>query len=140
MSNNCIDHTGPLTATGYARLYDPVKQKTVRGNRKVYEDHYGPIPTGMVVMHICDNRKCINIEHLRLGTQSENIKDMHDKKRHNVKMPSGTSHHMTTLSEEQIKEIRNRYPQESSRTLAKEYGVTHPTILNIARHKTWSNI
>jgi hypothetical protein len=34
----------------------------------------GPIPEGMVVMHLCDNRGCINIDHLAVGTQGDNLR------------------------------------------------------------------
>lgn len=60
------------------------------GNRKVYSHRFayeisrGPIPEGMVVMHSCDNGLCCNPLHLSLGTQSENIKDMHLKGRSNM--------------------------------------------------------
>jgi hypothetical protein len=45
--------------------------------------------TGKVVMHTCDNPQCVNPEHLRLGTQKENIMDMHQKKRFRGGAPPG---------------------------------------------------
>lgn len=50
-------------------------------HRATYEDLIGPIPDGMNVLHSCDNRLCIRLEHLRLGTQSENIQEMLRKNR-----------------------------------------------------------
>ena len=41
----------------------------------------GAIPDGMVIMHTCDNPRCINVEHLTTGTQSENLADMRAKGR-----------------------------------------------------------
>jgi hypothetical protein len=41
----------------------------------------GPIPDGLFVLHGCDNPPCVNIVHLRLGTQSENIKESYAKGR-----------------------------------------------------------
>lgn len=42
---------------------------------------HGSIPPGMVIMHTCDNRLCVRPDHLRLGTQAENIQDMWSKGR-----------------------------------------------------------
>src|SRR5262245_47477121 len=42
---------------------------------------HGPIPQGMMVCHVCDVPDCWNPHHLWLGTQSENMKDVHNKGR-----------------------------------------------------------
>lgn len=52
------------------------------GHRAMYEAVVGPIPKGMYVLHSCDNRKCVNPAHLRVGTHLENIRDMQAKLRH----------------------------------------------------------
>ena len=57
--------------------YSSVKwrNKTWFGHRLVYTLIYGEIPEGMCVMHTCDNPKCLNPEHLKLGTNQDNIDD-----------------------------------------------------------------
>ena len=50
-------------------------------HRWVWEQINGPIPAGMEVMHLCDNRRCFRYDHLRLGTHAENMGDMRAKRR-----------------------------------------------------------
>lgn len=46
-----------------------------------YEIHHGPVPNGMVVAHSCDNRKCVNPDHLSTKTQRDNLLEMIEKGR-----------------------------------------------------------
>jgi hypothetical protein len=85
----------------------------------VYEHHYGPIPGGMVVMHKCDNPRCVNIEHLRLGTQKENVQDSIDKRRWSM----NDRHKWSKLSVQDVREIRES--PLCSKDLAAQYSVSY---------------
>jgi hypothetical protein len=49
--------------------------------RYLWEQTYGPVPAGINICHECDNPACINLNHGWMGTQKENINDMHSKGR-----------------------------------------------------------
>jgi hypothetical protein len=76
---SCWEWMGRIERTGYGRL---------RFNSEMYSAHRaawvlenGAIPDGIMVMHRCDNRKCVRPDHLFLGTHADNMKDMTDKGR-----------------------------------------------------------
>jgi len=68
---------------GYGKRYirGSKPYRSVLVHRWVWEQINGPIPEGLEVMHICDNRACYRLDHLRLGTHSDNMRDMHTKGR-----------------------------------------------------------
>lgn len=65
---------------GYARM-GIGRNQTDYVHRVSYVVHHGPIPDGMFVCHRCDNPPCGNPNHLFLGTQTDNMRDMLGKNR-----------------------------------------------------------
>lgn len=66
----CIVWTGALT-NGYGCLR--IEGRTFRAHRWAWEQEHGPIPDGKVLDHICWNRACVNVAHLRLATRQQNV-------------------------------------------------------------------
>lgn len=67
----CIEAKTSTKVNGYFKLWH--KGKSVRAHRWTWELINGPIPTDKVIDHICRNRACVAIDHLRVVTQQENI-------------------------------------------------------------------
>ena len=68
--SGCIVWTGALGRGGYGMLH--VNGRRVLAHRYAYEREHGPIPDGMFIDHMCFERACVNPEHLRLATRSQN--------------------------------------------------------------------
>ena len=116
----------------------------ILAHRAVWEDVHGPIPEksslahGYVVMHLCDNRLCCNPDHLRLGTQAENVRDMDAKGRRVNRPRRGEAHHKAKLTEDDVRAIRAS--NDSQYVLAKRFGVSRPMIGYIKRGLSWRHI
>jgi hypothetical protein len=65
----CLEWQGAL-ADGYGSMMVNRKQQGV--HRLAWVQVHGPIPEGMLIDHTCHNRKCINVNHLRLATRKQN--------------------------------------------------------------------
>lgn len=129
--NGCWIWNGSLVrGYGSARI----DGKTRRVHRVMYEIVNGPIPKGKVIMHTCDNPSCINPDHLRCGTQLENIRDCILKGRKSPHPPPLRA----KLSKDQVMEIKNS--DTPNQELANLYGVHRKTIEDIRKGKTWRNL
>ena len=80
-SGDCWEWMAYRLPKGYGTMRIANRRKGL-AHRISWEIHFGPIPTGMHVLHKCDNPPCVNPDHLMLGTAADNIHDMVDKGRH----------------------------------------------------------
>ena len=139
--SDCINWSKSLGHNGYA--ITTRNNKTYRAHRLVYCDYHGIDHSdikGMVVRHTCDNRKCINPEHLVIGTHQDNMDDM--KKRNRT--AKGEAHGRAKLSEVDIKTIRDRYIRGSKvhglSAIAKDFGVAFQTVSKIVNRHKWQSV
>lgn len=112
-----------------AKHFGFIKKGNGSMHRFIYEKTFGiNLPKEIVVMHICDNPACINIEHLKLGTHKENRMDCVLKNRHS----KGERHGLHKLTNKEVFEIRNS--KEKTYLLANKYKVSRRTIWAIKKN------
>lgn len=132
----CLNYRGPVDKKGYTRI--SVAGKVYLTHRYIWELVNGPIPAGHVIMHTCDNPTCVNIAHLKCGTQAENLADAKKKGR----VACGSKLPQAILTEEQVKSIWNdlKAQQLTQREIAKKYGIHFAIVSDIKLGKTWKSV
>jgi hypothetical protein len=105
--------TRPMIGTEYAA-------------RVSWKLHKGPIPPGLKILHKCDVSLCVNPDHLFVGTQLDNVRDMDAKGRRNVT-------HMIKFSDRDVWEVKQLKDHVSQRKLAKAYGMSVAYVCQLQR-------
>jgi hypothetical protein len=140
--SKCWPWRGYIGRAGYGNLaVGDAKKGTARkfyAHRLIYTLYVGPIPKGMFVCHRCDNPICVNPNHLFLGTQQDNIRDMWAKGRH--PLLDGEKHYAHKLTALQVRAIRKSPTSVMNKTLAERYGVDSSTISLARRGKNWKGL
>ena len=134
-TSTCWLWTGSILSSGYGRFF--INGKSYRAHRYIYELINGEIPIKKVICHKCDIRKCVNPDHLFLGTPKDNVLDMINKGR-NV-FYSKEMHPQAKLTQKQVDEIKYEfiYYRGAYTNLSKKYNVTVSQIRNIILNKRW---
>src|ERR1700722_12026434 len=83
--NGCWNWNRSITRDGYGQTGHPTEK---RAHRLSWEIFKGPIPMLVIVCHKCDNRRCVNPEHLFLGSHRDNLQDAVSKGRIDLKARS----------------------------------------------------
>lgn len=108
-----------------------------RAHRKAYAAVHGPIPEGLHVLHTCDTPGCVNVDHLWLGTNLDNIADKVAKGRAKGALP-GSGHHNAKLDEGKVAWIRKSDLPLAD--MAEELGVSVPAVSEALTGKTWPHV
>lgn len=135
MGSECWIWRNANVKSGYGIFNYQGKLKSA--HRYSYEFYKEKIPEGMDVCHTCDNRRCVNPDHLFLGTRSDNMQDCIKKERFDV----GEKHYAHKVTEKEVLEIREKYERGYQYNwLAREYGISQETIYDIVKRRTWKHV
>jgi hypothetical protein len=140
--DSCWEWTRARFRSGYGALRNLETKQTVYAHRVAWELTNGAIEKGLCVLHRCDNRPCCNPNHLFLGTDADNVRDMDAKGRRRWMARPGIMNSSAKLTEDAVRQIRveHREGRSSQRALARKHGVSPSAIRHIVRGKTWKNV
>lgn len=134
----CWEWTGSLFKQGYGQF--SYNRKNTKAHRISYLIHFGELPADLLVCHKCDNRKCVNPQHLFLGTHYDNVQDQISKnRRHDVTGEKNGKSKMTIESVLELVRIVGS-GQMSQNEAAKYFGISQGVISGIMLGKRWSYV
>ena len=126
VDTGCYEWTAGCCGGGYGVFF--IDRVSYRAHRIAWELLVGDIPEGKWVLHDCDNPKCVNPDHLYIGSHQDNVDDMVRRGRTVAK-----------LTRQEVDEIRYKYASGlcSAINLGDEYGVHRNQIHRIIRRERW---
>ena len=132
----CWEWRGARNSRGYGQIL--VNGKTTSAHRVSFCIYRGE-PGEMHVLHRCDNRGCVNPQHLFLGTHTDNMRDMTAKGRHG--RYEGERHHSRKLTEDGVRELRRLHAEGTTYTaLAAQFGMSINQARRVALRMTWKHV
>ena len=134
--NGCWEWTGGVTKRGYGTI--GLKNRKYKAHRLSYKIHFDEDISELQINHHCDNRICVNPDHIYAGSHQDNMDDATERNR----FPKGSDHTNAKLNECQVKEIKMKYEPyvTSQNDLAEMYDVSSTTIQEIIEGKRWEHV
>ena len=138
--DECWPWTGSKSTNGYGNIGIGTKREgAVTAHRLSYTIHHGAVPEGLVVMHSCDNKGCVNPSHLSAGTIAENARQAVERGLHPRIAPKGTANGKAKLTPDMVRYIRAN-PDKRHLDIAREFGLSANTIRGVRTGRTWSHV
>lgn len=140
-ADECWPWRGSLGRQGYGVLGATMGHGVLRAHRVAYELHFGPVPTGLVVCHHCDNPPCVNPAHLFAGTRGDNNRDRSSKCRGRESRPEnrGELSPNAKLSFADVVAIRAAVAAgETQQSVADRWDIRQGHVSRIVRRTSWA--
>jgi predicted XRE-type DNA-binding protein len=136
--DGCIPWLGARLPKGYGAIKIPKQRRQEYAHRLAWRIHHGDIPEGVQVLHRCDHPWCVNVDHLFLGSQADNMADMKAKSR----STAGPRNPRARLLANDVERIKRLLASNAltQRQIAALFGVHQVTISKIAKGHRWSHV
>lgn len=139
-ARGCHEWTGPMHSNGYGWAWDSDRKRMVYAHRLAFEIAHGAtLGRWDIVRHACDNPACVNVDHLSVGTQADNMRDKAERGR--AAAIRGESNRSARLTAPIVRDIRVRVAAgETHRAVALRYGVSQPAVTAIVKRRAWRHV
>lgn len=135
-TETCWLWLGRTDRDGYGDFH--MDGRAYRAHRMSWTLVNGPIASGLLACHKCDNPTCVNPDHLFLGTHDANMADMKSKGR---QLRSCEEHPLAKMKNNDVLEVRRLLGERISQSrVAKMFGVSQATISYINTRATWRTL
>ena len=111
-----------------------------QAHRVLWEYHNGKIAGDLVVRHKCDVGICVRLDHLMLGTQQDNIRDMNERGRARGGGHRGSGSSSSKVTAEDVVFIRENFNKLTKKELSKRFGISIGQIYRINSGERWADI
>jgi hypothetical protein len=133
----CIVMTHPIAATGYGMR--KFHGKWMLAHRVAFFEANGHWPN--ICRHRCDNRPCVNPEHLEDGTRADNVRDMMERGGHRRTSTPGERCGKSKLNDEAVKCTRWLAAHGTShKRIARAHGIVPSNVTSIVKRRTWKHL
>lgn len=113
-----------------------VGNKMKKAHRVAWEKAKGSIPDGLMVLHKCDNPPCINVDHLYLGTHSDNAADR--QRRGRGGLVHGSNNGRTKITEQTAVRIKALAGVLSASSIARSLKISITQVCAIMKGEAWA--
>jgi hypothetical protein len=127
---------GKVVPNGYGAL-TMGRNKMLLAHRVAHELFNGPVPDDRMVLHSCDNRRCVNPAHLRIGTHAENMTDRCERGR----TPTGSRVGGAILTADRVRQMREMNASGMSHSqIAEQFGLKRQTVTSAINGTNWKHV
>lgn len=135
-TNECWMWIGCVNGSGYGSF--KTSYKSNMAHRFSWELVNGKIPNGLEILHKCDNRLCVNPNHMDIGTSKDNMRDMINKGRSGV----GDKNSMSKYTELDVLRIKKAYKKGIStyESVGKLFGISWGHVRQLVLCTRWKHI
>ena len=135
--SGCWLWTGRVGANGYGQTGRKSSAHRIAWSLENLRE----VPEGMLVCHHCDTPLCVNPDHLWIGTQAENVRDMKSKRRLKPAVLYGVEQKNAILNDDAVREIRRRRASgERVIDLAHAYGICPSLASMVSTGRVWRHV